>query len=134
MCNCSRLPTSVADIEYWQQGFASFGASINARYFEIPDSECYEPILQYSIHLYKCIECGQPWYIECLPEETPSPGFALKLNDPSYSPSDEEVNAAKEYLCVLAHGGFSPHKCRMSGCNNHQLLGRELCHLHITFP
>jgi hypothetical protein len=134
MCNCSRLPTHVADIEYRQRGFLFLGAVLHNRHFETPDSEHFEPNLDYEKTMYLCGDCGQAWYIECLPEETTSPGFALKANDVTQPPSGDEVNAAKEYLSILAHDGFHAEKCRMADCNNHKLKGRELCHLHIPFP
>lgn len=134
MCNCRKLPNCVADIEYWTQGFEYLGSQNHCHYFETPDSTNFEPALNYSKSIYQCSECGQRWYIECLPEETPSPGFALKINAALQLPSDDEVEAAKEYLCILAHGGFDSKKCRVAGCKNHKLIGRELCHLHIPFP
>lgn len=134
MCNCGRLPACVADIEYWQRDFLFIGAQLHIRHFETPDSEHFEPGLEYEKTIYRCDECGQLWYIECLPEETTSPSFALKANHITLPPSREEINAAKECLSILAHDGFDSEKCRMVNCNNHKLKGRELCHLHIPFP
>lgn len=134
MCNCSELPNCVAEIGYWERSFVFSGSSINARYFETPDSEHFEPPLDYSQSMYRCAECGQPWYIEGTPEEYPSSIFALKASEITLPPSDEQVKAAKNYLCILAHGGFSSEKCSSMSCQNYKLLGRELCHLHITFP
>lgn len=132
MCNCSELPTCVAEIEY--RGFHFLGALLHRHYFETPDSEYFEPPLEYSESMYRCTECGQHWYIECSPEQTPYPEFALKADNIEQLPSDAEIRAAKQYLCILAHGGFDAGKCRIAGCQYHKLLGRELCHLHIPFP
>lgn len=134
MCNCKELPTCVAEIEYLDRGFQFFGVLIHNHYFETPDSEHFEPQLDYSQFMYHCMECGQKWYIECAPEQTPYPEFALKVNELVRPPSVNELQAAKQYLCILAHGGFGSDKCRMAECQNHKLLGRELCHLHILFP
>ncbi|QCA06216.1 hypothetical protein EGO56_14220 [Pantoea vagans] len=134
MCNCRQLPPWVAEIESIERGFAFSGALIHKHYFETPESDYLEPQLDYSHSRYRCLECGQEWYIECSPEQTPFPAFAFKVNELMRLPSENEVQAAKQYLCILAHGGFSSEKCRMAGCKNHKVLGRELCHLHIPFP
>lgn len=134
MCNCRELPACVADLEYRDRGFEYLGSEAHYQHFETPESTRFEPELDYSKYMYQCSECGQPWYIECLPDEMPSPGFALKRNDTSQPPSADELKAEKEYLCILAHGGFDSKTCRSAGCNNHKLKGRELCQLHISFP
>lgn len=134
MCNCRELPTCVAEIEYREQGFQFLGVLIHYQYFETPDSEHFEPQLDYSQSMYLCTECGQTWYIECAPEQASYPEFALKVNGTALLPSESELQAAKQYLCILAHNGFGPEKCRMARCQNHKLLGRELCHVHIPFP
>jgi hypothetical protein len=103
------------------------------QYFQEMDTEELAPTLEYSQHLYGCSACGQRWYIELLPEEQPSPGFAMKLPDHGHGPSSEEICVAKESLCIIAHGGFQPSPCRMAGCSNHQLKGRALCQLHLAF-
>ncbi|ATY91657.1 hypothetical protein ECA3131 [Pectobacterium atrosepticum SCRI1043] len=134
MCNCKELPTSVAEIEHWGHGFHFPNALTHNRHFETLDSEYFEPQLDYSEFMYRCTECGQAWYIECTPEASPSSLFALKVRDTESLPSDKEVKSAKEHLCILAHGGFDSEKCRMAGCQNDKLLGRELCYLHLSFP
>jgi hypothetical protein len=134
MCNCRELPSSVAELEYREQDFQYMGDLFHNHYFETPDSDHFEPPLDYSHSMYCCMECGQTWYIECTPEQNPSPKFALKVNEIIRLPSDKKLQAAKQYLCILAHGGFDSEKCRMADCQNHKLLGRELCHLHIPFP
>ncbi len=134
MCNCRQLPACVAEIESLERGFEFSRGFIHNYYFETPESELFEPRLDYSQSMYRCMECGQEWYIECSPEQTPYPEFALKINGLVRPPSENELQAAKQYLCILAHGGFGSEKCRMAGCQNHKVLGRELCHLHIPFP
>jgi hypothetical protein len=134
MCNCKDLPEYVADLECRDRGFNYGGAAQNSRYFEYLNSEAFVPILDYTHNLYYCAECNQRWYIECLPEETPSPGFALKLNDSVLEPPTKEIAMAKQSLSILAHGGFSSDACRIAGCANACLIGRALCHEHTTFP
>ncbi|RJL50808.1 hypothetical protein D5071_12250 [Pectobacterium carotovorum] len=134
MCNCKELPTSVVELDSWWHSFHFSNALTHNRHFETPDSEYFEPQLDYSESLYRCAECGQAWYIECAPEQSPYALFALKTEDAKSLPSDKEVKTAKVHLCILAHGGFDSEKCRMAGCKNLKLLGRELCHFHIPFP
>jgi len=134
MCNCADLPQAVAELEYWNRGFSFQGSTEHAAHFQELDGSSLLPPLNFTHFLYSCGECGQAWYIECLPEEAPVPGFALKLESSASSPSREEIVAAKEILCVLAHGGFESDKCRISGCTNRCLKGRALCQAHITFP
>ncbi|WP_420064285.1 hypothetical protein [Pectobacterium colocasium] len=124
----------MAELEYWGHGFHFSHALTHNRHFETPDSEYFEPQLDYSESLYRCMECGQAWYIESISEQCPYPLFALKVQETASLPSDKEVKAAKVHLCILAHGGFDSEKCRMAGCQNDKLLGRELCHFHIPFP
>lgn len=134
MCNCRELPPFVVEINCREHGPQLTGLSYHHRYFEIPDSEFFEPPLDHSHSMYRCAECGQMWYFELWPEQTPWPEFALKVDDLTRSPSEQERRAARQYLCILAHGGFDSEKCRMAGCHNHKLLGREICHLHFSFP
>jgi len=134
MCNCNELPACVADIELWLNRFSFQGALIHHRHFETPDSEYLEPPVEYQASMYRCMQCGQHWYIEGTPDENSTPEFALKAARLTVFPTDNEIKAAKEYLCILAHGGFDSEKCRIVGCPNHKLVGRELCHLHIPFP
>lgn len=134
MCNCNKLPRYVADIELWTNPFQFSGKLFNHLYFETPDSEYLEPRVEFQIFMYRCTQCGQYWYVEGTPEENSSAEFALKVAQLTKLPSNDEVKAAKEYLCILAHGGFDSGKCRVAGCQNYKLIGRELCHLHIPFP
>jgi hypothetical protein len=74
------------------------------------------------------------WYGEAEPEEVPELYFAMKIQPGAGAPSEAEVDAAKESLCVIAHGGFENERCRVVGCENHALKGRYLCHRHFNFP
>lgn len=134
MCNCAELPPTIAcHIEYWHRDFDFQGVPGCPAYFQELDTDTIVPSLDYDCTLYVCGSCKQGWYIECLPEETPSPSFAMKLKDSSESPSAAEIEAEKQSLSVLAHCGFEPEKCMKSACQNLRLKGRSLCHLHITF-
>ncbi|AJZ88485.1 hypothetical protein VW41_05210 [Klebsiella michiganensis] len=133
MCNCQALPAYVADISYGQNRFQFIGEHLHADYFMPPDSEHFSPALDYSQNQYLCLECGQQWYFECAPEQTSFPLFALKLISDA-EPGVTEINAAKQFLAILAHDGFASEKCRMKGCENFKLKGREMCHLHLRFP
>jgi hypothetical protein len=91
------------------------------------------PTSDFSIASYTCTECAQGWWIEFAPEEVMDPAFALKLRG-SVEPSLAGIASAKAFLCILAHGGFDPEQCRHKDCRNWKLRGREICHLHFTFP
>jgi len=88
MCNCRQLPPCVAEIEFMHRSFAFSGGLIHKHYFETPEGEYLEPQLDYAHFLYRCMECGQEWYIECSPEQTPFPVFALKINGVVRPPQD----------------------------------------------
>lgn len=133
MCNCALLPNAVAELEYWERRFHFEGAFEFGRHFELPEHEAFEPPLSHAETFYRCRECGQAWYVESVPEQMPSPSFALKIVSDK-KPERDELQSAKEYLCVLAHGGFAEEKCRRVDCPNHSLKGRALCHVHISFP
>ena len=134
MCNCADRPKSIADPEYWSREVAFVGITASPSYFEQLDIGNFIPQLSYSQHLYRCGSCEQSWYIECAPEEEPSPLFCMKVERSSQQPSAEDIRAEKESLSVIAHGGFEAHRCQEMGCLNQRLKGRALCHLHITFP
>jgi hypothetical protein len=111
------------------------GAKEFPKFFDEADFEFVVPEFDYSStsSVYQCAACGQHWYIEVSPEEYPSPVFALKLAS-SDEPTRAEIAAGKQFLSVLAHGGFSPSPCQQSGCQNLSLQGRAFCHLHYPFP
>ena len=131
MCNCSQLPFAVADPE--ERSFAFSGMAYFPKYFEAVEGiELDEGVVASQISR-RCEACGQWWWIVVGLDETPFPLFALKtLNE--NPPEPTLVASAQSFLCILAHGGFSPGRCRHKGCANWKLSGRELCHLHLAFP
>ena len=136
MCNCSKLPESIVDIysSWVERAIELQGEKIFSHYFQEMESEHFEPELNYSEVYYKCLECGQHWYIECSPEEYPSPLFALKCKDSASKPTKDDIESQKEFLTILAHNGFENTICSMAGCNNYKLKGKALCQKHITVP
>jgi hypothetical protein len=133
MCNCGDRPAAVADPQYWDKNFRFTGLSESPRYFEQLDTTTLAPPLSFSTFLYCCTDCNQAWYIECAPEETPDPVFAMKLESMT-APSEDDVRAANEFLSVIAHGGFGVTRCTFAHCPNRRLKGRLFCHLHMPFP
>jgi hypothetical protein len=132
MCNCATLPTAVADLTYWLRNAPS--AEVFANYFSPLDCECLVPSLSYTLgDIYQCAFCDQHWYIECAPEETPFPIFAMKLAS-NVMPSDNEKASHKQFLSILAHKGFSSAPCLSASCSNFALNGRAFCHVHFQFP
>lgn len=109
------------------------GEAFSPAYFQTPDLD----LLDYSVSReqseYQCTDCGQAWYGEAEPGETGELRFAMKISSLEAPPSDDAVAAAKELLCVIAHGGFEESPCRSLGCANRSLLGRYLCHVHFSF-
>jgi hypothetical protein len=132
MCNCSNHTPFVADPHYWRSSVALAGVSASPSYFEPLATESFVPALTHSQVSYTCSACGQSWYVECAPEEEASALFAMKVQGPSYHPLAEEVRAAKEFLSVVAHGGFEAKACSYAQCPNLRLKGRALCHLHLS--
>jgi len=136
MCNCLQLPESIADISSsWVNSAIEFkGSEIFHIFFQEMESEEFQPDLDYSEVNYKCLECGQYWYIECSPEENPSPLFAIKRSGSNKELSKDEIESSKEYITILAHNGFESTACSMAGCNNYKLKGKALCQKHLTVP
>jgi hypothetical protein len=133
MCTCASLPSYFGQVHYWDASFSFAGVTSAPAYFVAPDTSTFTPSLSHEISVYRCEHCGQCWYIELLPEESPEPEFGLKL--PTLArPSSGEVEAAKEGLCVIAHGGFETERCAQAACPNRRLRGRMVCHLHLNFP
>lgn len=130
-CNCFDLPDVVADVQYYNCGFKFAGLASHGKHFDVPESDCFLPKLDDNHTMYRCLVCEQCWYIECSPEQSPSPIFAIKVSEIDAHPSEAVIYAAKSKLCVMAHGGFSTEKCRTLGCQHPALIGRALCHLHI---
>jgi len=134
MCNCSDLPEIVGDPLYNNIAITFVGISANPEYFQEAESDSWEPELEFGECNVRCKECGQYWYFECAPEESTFPLFGLKYRDHGYEPFQSEIEEKKEWLSILAHGGTQESECRIKGCKNLKLLGRELCVKHITFP
>ena len=134
MCNCNELPESISFLGYYDRNFEFQGKEQNSKYFQEIDSDSWEPELEYGDVYTKCMECGQYWYFQTAPEESTFPLFGMKYRDHGYEPTKEEVTTEKNKLCILAHGGKDTSKCRMKGCNENRLKGREFCEKHITFP
>jgi hypothetical protein len=109
------------------------GLSESPRYLEQLNATTLAPPLSFSTPLYCCTDCNQAWYIECAPEEVPEPMFAMKLESTA-APNEDDVRAAKEFLSVIAHGGFEVARCTAAQCPNRRLKGRLFCHLHTAFP
>ena len=119
---------------YYNRGFNFLGAGSQSKYLEEIESDSWDPELEFKECNVKCLECGQYWYFECAPEESTFPLFGMKYRDHGYEPSAEEVESKKEQLSLLMHGGTSSSGCRIKGCTNRKLNGRELCVKHISFP
>ena len=129
MCNCKELPNLVIDVEEnWDSNKNEEMVALCSYFFKCIEAEEFEPKLSYSETNYKCLECGQRWYIECAPEECTYPEFAVKFN--TVSPSKDEIRAHKQFLSILMSCGFASEKCRMKGCDNYKLKDMELCHVH----
>jgi hypothetical protein len=133
MCECAALPATVADLDYWERNFRFEGRAAFPGFFNVPDGDSFEPALDHSTRAYRCTACGQRWHVECAPEEQPSPVFAMKL-EPGQLLDPGTIRSQKEFLCILAHRGFAAEGCRWKGCQNLQLKGRLVCHLHVSFP
>lgn len=91
------------------------------------------PRFNYGDVYYVCDECGQAWYFECAPVECTYPVFGIKLPNINTKIRDNEINAIKQFLIVLAHEGFSKNKCRHMFCSNYALNGLEVCLNHLGF-
>lgn len=131
VCSCSQLPFAVADPE--ERSFAFSGMALFPQYFEAPDGVSLDPGMAGSQVSRRCDVCGQWWWVQAASDETPYPLFALKTVSEN-PPEAALLASARSFLCILAHGGFAPGQCRHSGCANWKLLGRELCHMHLSFP
>ena len=136
MCNCAELPKSVVDISLsWSfRAIEMEGVNLFPQYFSGLESEEFEPELNHEEDYYRCKECGQAWYIYLDSEESPSPWLAIKVAGVSASLSETDIRAEKELLTILAHNGFEPDGCRISGCKNLKLNGKELCNVHLSLP
>lgn len=128
MCNCKQLPDYVYNI--WREQIIELqGIKLFPEYFSGLEAEEFEPELSFEHQYFKCKECGQEWYIFLDCDEIIE--FAIKVESIQENLSQHEIRAVKEFLTILAHNGFEPEKCRVSGCNNLKLKGKEFCHKRI---
>jgi hypothetical protein len=134
MCNCKELPSYIADPNYYDRKFQYQGTEDNSEYFQEVESEDWQPEMDFGNPIVQCIDCGQYWYFEYAPEESAFPLFGMKRSNVTDFPSETLIEEAKGKLSLLAHGGTSAEKCRIKGCENYKLNGRELCVHHISFP
>lgn len=134
MCNCKELPSYISDPTYWDRHFRYQGADDNSECFQEIESENWQPEMDFDNPIIQCMVCGQYWYFEYAPEEGAFPLFGIKRSGIKDLPDETLIGEAKEKLSLLAHGGISTEKCRMKGCENYNLKGRELCVKHISFP
>ena len=134
MCNCKELPLYIADTGYWDKNFQYLGANDNSEHFQEIESEGWQPEMGFGNPIVQCIKCGQYWYFEYAPEESAFPLFGMKRSGFKDFPSEIRIKETKAKLSLLAHGGTSTEKCRLKGCQNYKLKGRELCVNHISFP
>ncbi|MGK5073174.1 hypothetical protein [Janthinobacterium sp. ZB1P44] len=131
MCNCKKLPSAIADIDYWKTPFDYKGAKEFSAYFQRLDSDDLSPALDYEISNYECRICSQKWYVECAPEQTTWPLFAMKEVAGKLTGKSPGVAAQKALLEVLAHGGFSEEWCLFKNCTGLALNGRFVCYAHL---
>jgi hypothetical protein len=135
MCNCKELPLAIADLPGGiglPRGFDFKGASEFPAYFGDLDTEAFLPRLDYGIANYQCQACLQRWYVECAPEQTAYPEFAMKDATGKMTWQSPDVKAQKAFLAVLAHRGFSSGKCLYEHCAALALNGRWVCFAHLS--
>lgn len=134
MCNCNDLSEIVFDLDSSQHTELKKGLGRHAfpSFFAEFEVEEFEPALSYSELYYCCKCCGQPWYIECAPEELTFALFGIKLQDNDQRLTTNTINSKKQFITLLAHNGFGAEKCRHQTCDNHSLNGKELCHNHLS--
>lgn len=133
MCNYHEMPEFPAEIMYWEPNFIFNGANEFAQRLVIESvkTAVFTPPLNSGQKLYCCENCGQHWYIEFLPEEETSPAFALK-NHEALQLTDEIIRSKKQFLSILARGGFDSAPCLKNECPNFCPNGRSFCHLHLS--
>jgi len=136
MCNCEELPKSVVDVSLsWSfRSIEMQGVNQFTQYFSGLEAEDFEPELSHEVEYYRCKGCGQAWYIYLDGDESPSPWLAIKVAEVSTSLCETDIRAEKEFLTILAHNGFESDNCRVSGCKNLKLKGKELCNVHLSLP
>lgn len=131
MCRCKELPLAVADLGDRKKRFDYQGAQAFAAYFQELDTEDFSPALDHERSHYVCNICSQKWYVECAPEQTSWPLFAMKEVTDTLTWKSTSVAAQKAFLEVLAHGGFSGEPCLFRNCTGLALNGRFVCYAHL---
>ena len=132
-CRCQKYPYALAPVCDHKRDPNYQGTTVFPQFFQALCLETLKPAVVFGGMTSRCEICGQAWYVELEPEQTPTVAFALKRDDTS-RPGGDELSSARIFLLVLAHGGFSTDRCCSAGCNNFALRGRALCHLHWGFP
>jgi hypothetical protein len=79
--------------------------------------------------LGQCKLCGQYWCIELAPDENLSEVVAAKLRNASHF-KDFDLIPVKQFLTVLAFGGFGQTKCLFQGCDEYVIGKTALCLKH----
>jgi hypothetical protein len=106
----------------------SRGEGLFAEWFQALQPAALTPDLRFEWSDYRSRDCGQAWYVECAPEEDLNPIFAMKVEAATevLSAGSPEVLSTRDFLLVLARGGFSTTRCAMDGCVSFALLGRAV--------
>ncbi len=131
MCNCKEMPLAIADLTYWKKRFDYKGGEEFSAYFQDLDTEAFSPALDYEISNYVCKICSQEWCVECAPEQTTWPVFAMKDATGDLTLKSPSVAAQRAFLEVLAHRGFSDKRCLFENCTGLALNGRLVCYAHL---
>src|ERR1700761_7116875 len=101
-CRCREYPFALAPVCDVERDSTYRGAAVFSKFFEAPCLETLQPAVAFGGMTSRCESCGQAWYVELEPEQTPTVAFALKREDTS-RPGDQELNSARSFLLVLAH-------------------------------
>ncbi len=140
MCNCKELPRIFADPRYYSDKKELRKSADNYPMFfdeaydlAVNDLEIIPSKSKSNGALYRCNECGQHWQIDPAPEEDSWPLLAIKIeSEESWKNFDDKP--IREYLSILAHGGFGTSICHAKDCENYVLKGAYWCHRHYGFP
>ncbi|MBP2851344.1 hypothetical protein [Dickeya oryzae] len=132
MCNCHQLPATVlnSDTTAARNEWPSDGALLFPLHFQPITAEQWEPTLEYGNNYYRCLTCGQYWYLMCSPDAYPEPEFGIKLSGPDIRLTATAIIAKKAFIALLAHNGFDERCCAYAGCGNLRLKGRSVCQWH----
>tara|TARA_R100001377_G_C3194089_1_gene111816 strand:+ start:3462 stop:3872 length:411 start_codon:yes stop_codon:yes gene_type:complete len=134
MCNCANLPENVVEISFswFLRNSIMTGVDKFPEYFNGLESDNFLPELNETSEHYKCLDCGQYWYIQLDPDECPSPWLSIKYEGKGSEPSKNKIKSAIEFLTILAHEGFDEEPCRDKNCQHYKLKGKEFCHMHLS--